>query len=83
MTKELQDKTFNLSIKTIATIGGFLFLMIGEYIVLHDEINVAMKEPEPEITRIEFDYQKQIWTNEIAVLKNDIQQLKNDLKSIK
>ena len=83
--KEIQDKTFNFSIKTIATIGTVLCLMIGEYIVLHEEINKAMDLPKPEVTKTEFEYQIALTSKTIESLQKDIDNLKieqNNLKQI-
>ena len=45
MSKEIQDTTFSITLKTLFTICAFLFLLLGEYIVLQNEINEAKSLP--------------------------------------
>jgi hypothetical protein len=83
MTKEIQDSTVNLSVKSIATIGTVLFLMVGEYIVLTQEIEEAKLQPEPEITKLEFEYGIEKLQKSIDINLNQIEDLKEEIDFIK
>ena len=76
MTKEIQDTPFSISLKTLFSIFAFLFLLIGEYIVLQNEINEAKSLPKTEVTRIEFDYTNEKLQYQIDDIKKDIESLK-------
>ena len=76
MTKEIQDTPFSISLKTLFSIFAFLFLLIGEYIVLQNEINEAKILPKTEVSRIEFDYTNEKLQYQIDDIKKDIESLK-------
>lgn len=76
MTKEIQDTTFSISLKTLFSIFAFLFLLIGEYIVLQNEINEAKTLPKTEVTRVEFNFSNDKLQYQIDNLKKDIELLK-------
>ena len=75
MTKKVQETTLNISLKTLLTISSVLFLLVGEYIVLHKEIEEAKILPKTEINKIEFDYLK----SEIKELKLQIDELEKHI----
>tara|TARA_R100001509_G_C4770963_1_gene183014 strand:+ start:152 stop:385 length:234 start_codon:yes stop_codon:yes gene_type:complete len=76
MTKEIQDTPFSISLKTLFSIFAFLFLLIGEYIVLQNEINEAKSLPKTEVSRIEFDFSNDKLQYQIDDIKKDIELLK-------
>jgi hypothetical protein len=76
MSKEIQDTPFSISLKTLFSIFAFLFLLIGEYIVLQNEINEAKSLPKTEVTKIEFDYSNEKLQYQIDDIKKDIESLK-------
>ena len=76
MSKEIQDTTFSITLKTLFTICAFLFLLLGEYIVLQNEINEAKSLPKNEVTRIEFDFSNEKLQYQIDDIKKDIELLK-------
>ena len=76
MSKEIQDTTFSITLKTLFTICAFLFLLLGEYIVLQNEINEAKSLPKNEVTRIEFDFSNEKLQYQIDNIKKDIELLK-------
>jgi hypothetical protein len=79
MKKEIQDATVNLSVKTIATVGTVLFLMVGEYIVLTQEIEEAKLQPEPEITKLEFEFGIEKLQKSIEINLKEIEELKEEI----
>ena len=83
---ETTEQTFNISLKNLITIGGVIFLLIGEYIVLQKDIEEAKKLPipiQPEVTRVEFDMQNELILQTIATTKQDLIEIKEDIKDIK
>ena len=78
MTKEIQDTTFSISLKTLFSVCAFLFLLIGEYIVLQKDISEAKILPKSELTKIEFEFSNQKLQYQIDVLKKEIELLKKE-----
>ena len=76
MSKEIQDTTFSISLKTLFTICAFLFLLLGEYIVLQNDINEAKNLPKTEVSKIEFDYSNEKLQYQIDILKKELESLK-------
>ncbi len=76
MSKEIQDTTFSISLKTLFTICAFLFLLLGEYIVLQNDINEAKSLPKTEVSKIEFDYSNERLQYQIDALKEELESLK-------
>ena len=82
----MEEQTFNISLKNILTIGGFIFLLVGEWVVLQKDIEEAKKLPipiQPEVTRVEFDMQNDLILQTIATTKQDLLEIKEELKDIK
>ena len=82
----MEEQTFNISLKNILTIGGFIFLLVGEWVVLQKDIEEAKKLPipiQPEVTRVEFDMQNDLILQTIATTQQDLLEIKEDLKDIK
>ena len=66
MTKELNENTtFKLSIKTILAIGFSVATLVGVYYQLNAKINLAMEQPAPEVSAIEFSLKDEMIRNEI------------------
>ncbi len=78
MKEEIQNTTFNISLKTLFTIVAFSFVAIGEYIVLQKEIEEAKELPKNQVSRIEFEYSKEKLQNQIDILKEELRDLKDD-----
>ena len=76
MSKEIQDTTFSISLKTLFTICAFLFLLIGEYIVLQNDINEAKNLPKTEVSKMEFDFSNEKLQDQINALKKELESLK-------
>ena len=76
MSKEIQDTTFSISLKTLFTICAFLFLLLGEYIVLQNDINEAKSLPKTEVSKIEFDFTNEKFQYQIDALKKELESLK-------
>ena len=78
MKEEIQNTTFNISLKTLFTIVAFSFIAIGEYIVLQNEIDEAKQLPENQVSRIEFDFAKEKLQTQIDILKEELRELKDE-----
>ena len=76
MSKEIQDTTFSITLKTLFTICAFLFLLLGEYIVLQNDINEAKSLPKTEVSKIEFDYSNEKLQYQINALEKELESLK-------
>ena len=50
-----QDTSLTFDIKTLLMIIGFVVSMVTMYSKLQADIKVAMDEPKPEISRVEYD----------------------------
>ena len=82
----MQEQSFNISLRNLITIGGVIFLLVGEYVVLQKDIEEAKKLPipiQPEVTRVEFDMQNDLILQTIATTKQDLIEIKEDIKEIK
>ena len=77
MSNEIQDTTFSISLKTLFSICAFLFLLIGEYIVLQKDISEAKNLPKSELSKLEFEFSNQKLQAQIDVLKKEIELLKD------
>ena len=76
MKEEIQNTTFNISLKTLFTIIAFTFVVIGEYIVLQKDISEAKDLPKAEVTKMEFEFRNENLQSQIDVLKQKIELLK-------
>ncbi|QDP57707.1 MAG: hypothetical protein Unbinned6486contig1001_22 [Prokaryotic dsDNA virus sp.] len=70
MSKDIEG--LNISLKTLLSVGAIIFLLIGEYILLHKEIEEAKRLPTTEVTKVEFEY-----------IKRDVQTLHKEVNDIK
>jgi hypothetical protein len=61
MAQEIGEQTkVTLDLKTIGTIVGFTIALATTYFTLKSDIAVAMTEPKPEISSIEFKYKDEL-----------------------
>ena len=80
MAKELsEDSKFNISIKTLISIGVGLSLAIGMYFTLQADIAEAKVLPEPEVSRTEYDLKDQLVRETIMNTQSDVEEIKEDL----
>ena len=76
MTKELnEDTTFKFSIKTLIAIGVIVASFIGMYYQLNAKIDIAMEEPKPEVSEIEFTLKDEMIRNEILNKSKQLEQI--------
>ena len=68
-----------LSIKTLMAAGATVAMMVSMYMTLQADIQVAMKEPEPPVTKTEYELQKEMMDNAIIETKEDISEIKRSI----
>ena len=80
MAKELsEDSKFNISIKTLISIGVGLSLAIGMYFTLQADIAEAKELPVPEVSRTEYDLKDQLIRETIMNTQSDVEDIKEYL----
>jgi len=65
-----------LSIKSLVAAGLTVATMVSMYMTLQADIQVAMKEPEPPVTKTEYQLQTKIMDKAIMETKEDISEIK-------
>ena len=86
MGKELSEESkFQVSVKTLISIGAGLSIVIGMWFTLQADITEAKElplPPDPEVTRMEFDMKDQLVRQTIMSTQEDVTELKEDLDRI-
>ena len=86
MGKELSEESkFQISIKTLISIGVGLSIVIGMWFTLQADITEAKElplPPDPEVTRMEFDMKDQLVRQTIMSTQEDVDEIKSDLDRI-
>jgi len=86
MSKELSEESkFQISIKTLISIGAAISIVIGMWFTLQADITEAKElplPPDPEVTRMEFDMKDQLVRQTIMSTQEDVTELKEDLDRI-
>ena len=78
--KELSEESkFNVSIKTLISIGVGLSVVIGMYFTLQADIAEAKELPIPEVSRTEYDLKDQLIRETIMNTQSDVEEIKEDL----
>ena len=78
--KELSEESkFNVSIKTLISIGVGLSIVIGMYFTLQADIAEAKELPTPEVSRTEYDLKDQLIRETIMNTQSDVVEIKEDL----
>jgi|TARA_B100001094_G_scaffold112890_1_gene108824 hypothetical protein len=68
-----------LSIKTLIAAGMTVATMVSMYMTLQADIQVAMEEPKPPVTKTEYELQKEMMDNAIIETKEDISEIKKSI----
>jgi|TARA_B110000444_G_scaffold175400_1_gene164087 hypothetical protein len=74
MSKDIEG--LNISLKSLLSVGAIIFLLIGEYILLHKEIEEAKRLPTSEVSKLEVDYIRK----DISIIQDEIKLIKEDIK---
>ena len=59
--------------------GVFGVMMVSMYMTLQADIQVAMEEPKPPVTKTEYELQKEMMDNAIIETKEDISEIKKSI----
>ena len=77
------ESKFTLSIKEIIAAAIGFASLIGMYYTLQAQIQVAMDEPKPEVSSIEFQYKDELVRSTIEKIEADVTTVKEDVNEIK
>ena len=81
--KELSEESkFNVSIKTLISIGVGLSVVIGMYFTLQADIAEAKELPTPEVSRTEYDLKDQLVRETIMNTQSDVEEIKEDIEGM-
>ena len=81
--KELSEESkFNVSIKTLISIGVGLSVVIGMYFTLQADIADAKELPIPEVSRTEYDLKDQLVRETIMNTQSDVEEIKEDIEGM-
>ena len=81
--KELSEESkFNISIKTLISIGVGLSVVIGMYFTLQADIAEAKELPAPEVSRTEYDLKDQLIRETIMNTQSDVEEIKEDIEGM-
>ena len=81
--KELSEESkFNVSIKTLISIGVGLSVVIGMYFTLQADIAEAKELPAPEVSRTEYDLKDQLIRETIMNTQSDVEEIKEDIEGM-
>ena len=81
--KELSEESkFNISIKTLISIGVGLSVIIGMYFTLQADIAEAKELPAPEVSRTEYDLKDQLIRETIMNTQSDVEEIKEDIEGM-
>ena len=84
MATEVSENTkLTLDLKTIGLIIGFTISLATIYFTLKSEIAVAMTEPKPEVSSIEFQYKDELVRSSILRIEEKTDVLNEDVKEVK
>ena len=84
MAQEIGEQTkVTLDLKTIGTIVGFTIALATTYFTLKSEIAVAMEEPKPEITSLEFKYKDELIRSNVEKVIEQVDNIEKDVEEIK
>ena len=81
--KELSEESkFNISVKTLISIGIGLSVVIGMYFTLQADIAEAKELPTPEVSRTEYDLKDQLIRETIMNTQSDVEEIKEDIEGM-
>ena len=74
-----ENVILGLSLKTLIAIGITLAAAVSSYMTLQADIQVAMDEPKPPVTRTEYELQTEMMDKAILETKKDISEIKKSI----
>ena len=82
MSELSEESKFEISIKTLISIGVGISILIGMWYSLQQEIELAKQLPEPDISRTEYDLKDQLIRETIENTAEQVQENSNKLDKI-
>ena len=82
MSELSEESKFEISIKTLISIGVGLSILIGMWYSLQQEIELAKQLPEPDISRTEYDLKDQLIRETIENTAEQVQENSDKLDKI-
>ena len=82
-TRVDENTQLTLDLKTIGMIVGFVISLATIYFSLKSDIALAMEEPKPEVSSIEFQYKDELVRSTIDNIQSDVTTVKEDVNEIK
>ena len=83
MATQIGENTkVTLDLKTIGMIIGFVLTLAGMWFTLQADIALAMEQPEPVISRTEYDLKDELVRQTIMDTQEDVDQILEGLKKI-
>ena len=81
--KELSEESkFNISVKTLVSIGVGLSVVIGMYFTLQADIAEAKELPVPEVSKMEFQMKDELVRETIMNTQSDVEEIKEDIEGM-
>ena len=77
-----EDTKVTLDLKTIGIIIGGVISLSSMYFVLKSDIAIAMTEPKPEISKIEFDMKDELIRQTIMDTQDGVEQILEKLDKL-
>jgi len=74
-----ENVILGLSLKTLIAIGITVAAAVSSYMTLQADIQVAMDEPKPPVTRTEYELQTEMMDKAILETKKDISEIKKSI----
>lgn len=83
MATQIGENTkVTLDLKTIGMIIGFVLTLAGMWFTLQADIALAMEQPEPVISRTEYDLKDELVRQTIMDTQKDVDQILEELEKI-
>jgi|TARA_Y100000289_G_C3795919_1_gene86456 plasmid maintenance system antidote protein VapI len=80
--EKLKKKKFNISVENMITIGMVVVTVTGMWYSLQEDIELAKKLPEPEVSRTEYDLKDQLIRETIISTQEKVNENGEKLKDI-
>ena len=77
-----ENVILGLSLKTLIAIGITVAAAVSSYMTLQADIQVAMDEPKPPVTRTEYELQTEMMDKAILETKKDISEIKKSIEKM-
>ena len=74
-----ENVILGLSLKTLIAIGITVAAAVSSYMTLQADIQIAMDEPKPPVSRTEYELQTEMMDKAILETKQDISEIKKSI----